>query len=122
MLRLKRHEEPGEEYFDNFVREARQRRQAGEKKRPLFGQLAGTMKEGVFEFMRPKWVLGAGLATSYAGVMAAILLWSGGTGSMTQPNIRPASAEMTFSGKLVREVNFDRDVSDRPRMSNPKEF
>lgn len=120
LLRLKRYEEPKDEYFDNFVWEARQRRSA-EAASPQAG-FAAFVKGQLAEILRPKWVLGAGLGAAYAGVMAAILLWPNEGSSISKANIIPASTEIDFSFVPIREADFSRELSDLSAPSQPKEF
>lgn len=120
LLRLKRYEEPKDEYFDNFVWEARQRR-ATEATSLQMG-FAARVKAQLAEILRPKWVLGAGLGAAYAGVMAAVLLWSNEGPNVSQANIIPASTEIDFSAVPIREANFSRELSDLSAQSKPKEF
>ncbi|MGE9266578.1 MAG: hypothetical protein ACQKBY_00670 [Verrucomicrobiales bacterium] len=98
LLRLKRYEEPRDDYFVRFVDEARSRRLSAAREKavaPSFFARLGAMK----------WLLGAGVGSAYAGVMLGMLLMTD-TGEENGVTVQPASAEFDFSPVPVREVDF----------------
>lgn len=121
LLRLKRYEEPRDEYFTDFVREARQRRNA-QTTSPSLALVLTHVKEQFSELLKSKWLVSAGMGTAYAGVMAAVLFFVNDGPSISQSNVIPASTELNFASVPIREVNFSRDLSDLSVQNQTKEF
>lgn len=122
LLRLKRYEEPSDEYFDNFVREARERRVVATASAFSFENGLSQLKGSFSKIWQTKWLVGASMGAAYAGIMAAVLLWNNEGAGLAQPNVIPASAEMSVSLMPVREVNFAREFSQTAPLNQPKEF
>ena len=104
LIRLKRHESPPEEYFENFLEEFQTRQRGELLKQSSFGLFKDRVATWYREQGAVKWVAGAGAA--YAGVMAAVFMWPiGNPTKMDDPNMQPASYQPN-KGTPLPTVDF----------------
>ena len=73
LIRLKRHESPPEEYFENFLEEFQTRQRGELLKQSSFGLFKDRLATWYRELGSVKLVAATGAA--YAGVMAAVFMW-----------------------------------------------
>ena len=82
LLRLKRYEQPSDEYFEDFVSEFHRRQREDLLKRSARSLLAERVSVWMRELGMAKWAYGAGLG--YALLLVGFLVWPRGDGEGPQ--------------------------------------
>ncbi|MDA7881261.1 hypothetical protein N9A94_03060 [Akkermansiaceae bacterium] len=119
LIRLKRHEAPPEEYFEEFLEEFQNRQRGGLLRQSSFGLFKDRLGTWFRELGSIKWVAGAGVA--YAGVTAAILLWPATPVKMESQNLAPASYQPD-KGRPLPTVDFPKIEKTQSGSTTPREF
>jgi hypothetical protein len=110
LLRLKRYEQPSEEYFEEFLDEFHRRQREDLMRTSSRRLFAERLAVWFRELGMAKWAYGAGLA--YATLMVGFLMWPrGGSEEIAQPGIMPLPGE-----RVLEHVDFEEAV---PAGGNP---
>jgi hypothetical protein len=120
LLRLKRYEQPSDEYFEEFV-DAFHRRQREDllkcSARSLFVE---RLSVWLREMGIAKWAYGAGLA--YAALMVGFLMWpQGGVDSHANAPVLSGGNRTLEHAEFAAPLNFD-GTSEREAAEPTKEF
>jgi hypothetical protein len=112
LLRLKNYEQPGDEYFENFLAELKQRQRADALKQSALGLLKERLVEWYRDLGSMRWVVPVGsCAVLLAGFFAA-----GGT-SLTENE--PASVNLENNGSKTRVFELRIPRSEGDTIENP---
>ena len=106
LLRLKRYEQPTDEYFVEFVDEFHRRQREDLLKRSARSLLAERLSLWMRELGMAKWAYGAGLG--YAVLLVGFLVWPRGGGEETHVSSPALSGGRTLEHvEFATPLNFD---------------
>jgi hypothetical protein len=119
LLRLKRYEQPSDEYFEDFVGEFHRRQREDLLKRSARSLLAERVSVWLREMGVAKWAYGAGLA--YAVLMLGFFMWPrGGTEYQAKSPVLSGGNRTLEHVEFATPLNFDGTVERES--AEPKEF
>ena len=120
LLRLKRYEQPSEEYFEDFVDEFHRRQREDLLKCSARSLFAERVSVWLREMGMAKWAYGAGLA--YALLMVGFLLWprDGGVEHQANTPVLSGGSRTLEQVEFLQPLNFD--GSAEREAAEPKEF
>lgn len=119
LLRLKRYEQPSEEYFEEFVDEFHRRQREDLLKCSARSLFAERVTVWLREMGMAKWAYGVGLA--YAALMVGFLLWPrDGADHQANTPVLSGGGRTLEPVEFLQPLNFD-GPADR-EAAEPKEF
>ncbi|NNC90508.1 MAG: hypothetical protein HKN82_18795 [Akkermansiaceae bacterium] len=116
LLRLKRYEQPSEEYFDDFLEEFHRRQREDLMKTSARSLFVERLTVWFRELGMAKWAYGAGLA--YAALMVGFVLWPKGS---HEPMAAPGATSLPGE-RTLEAVDFHKPASGDEEELERKEF
>ena len=117
LLRLKRYEEPSDEYFEEFLDEFHRRQREDLMKTSARSLFMERLTVWFRELGMAKWAYGAGLA--YAALMIGFVLWP--RGGHEAPVVKPGTTELP-GDRTLEHVEFQKAAPDSEEESVLEEF